>query len=1384
MPQTEAQDKRNSEAAQTPDADNDPDKPVLPSIHPDDAKDKVFTAILKALLKMGNKPSSPKELANIIAKYKYATLGGATPFATVSSRISQHFKRAAEHNPPRPPLLEKHIDQKHSRKINYSLATDNLPAAALSSSAAVSPHPIDDASSSANIQSQTSPAASPQSEGRSSQPTTRSKRPRPTPLTARSTSRRSRKRQRSRHSETDSQKLHDTDEEAENEPYPKPPARHPSVTALPLSPDTASSPSSSSRSSSSSSSSSLYSSLNSVRDLPSGSVPPSPPIMMDVSDEDESEAEYSDYYEEMLKGDEQMVNFDVNLPEQPLQAAPAKEQQKHFGDTLTVNRRPSMLNTHRLSISDPSSNIFGRKPSLSFNASLLGENDFWTPYSFEQDFDTTYLSDVTLGDHIPLNIAAPESISVAELDRYFNNGNGNDNSNSSSNNHHHAPSTSARTNRKSFSAAMLGPKESSLLQTVLLSSAARGAAACNPPSQDDTDQGQPSLTRRRSWPEIGVTSPFPTDKGSLVSPVPVSGQDSSVEPERDPVTKDPVALPSAQPQISQEDKTSYSCLDSRYPFTITKRTNDDMEFYELESPVDVPGTKVLRFIKWLNHGKVSKPLSYLKQDYVNASQLRKAACPVVGEGSFDADEEWKRGHSVVSITQGPTECHGDWIPLTRARELVQEYEIESSPGLGQFLKDDPLSDADGKLEDSDTDSESAKDLTTEEAIMQSNRTSSIDPPSLDTPLDPTAFVNFGEADKQASSSATSTTFASSLPSLQPNKNNSVNIDSFVAPPINLPTKLSPSSTPPSLADDLTKNMPNLNLSALHQITTAIPSLAHLAPTIDLAKSLAAYMQLSKSNTTSSAPSSNGSSYFDVKAALAKLPFLEALLKTQSSSAPASPTASPSAPYAPSSPSPSALSNPAKGMKEQSVVINTTVPTDPPMFITVMDNVAVCIAILLKTDTRPEYRLMRRLDSGFINGTTLLTAGGIETESEKSMILSFEMERVRVPKRQSPLFGTWIPLRRAQELAVTCSIEHRLGPFLSDDIETYFPCPLPISVPVLPKPRDGRLTALALAALRNSSVHTPSGLSPTSRSTTAYNTTAAQLQQLMLKHPQRMVEIGNVTPKAPLLGLFDKEHEDDLSREVLVVPCSSTSSHPASSSRGSKRRFDRSYASHPSDDDTDTDTDVEEVRHHMKKMREAAIVAMDNGSSMDLEEMMSKACSPIIQSQEPPPSHRWTVRPPTIFHKSRRRPIPEIHKRNSNNDAMHVSPVTTHDLRRPSPAGKLTASVIKKSASWNGALNPSHAVTGMSPRRPIGKKVQRKLQLIDDDTKTQEVGPTDDESIVNRVVEHQVSLRPPAATKASCVESVSSSAALTEVEDVEDEDEEISIGGSDNDDDLR
>ncbi|KAJ2527472.1 hypothetical protein GGH20_003056, partial [Coemansia sp. RSA 1937] len=41
-----------------------------------------------------------------------------------------------------------------------------------------------------------------------------------------------------------------------------------------------------------------------------------------------------------------------------------------------------------------------------------------------------------------------------------------------------------------------------------------------------------------------------------------------------------------------------------------------------------------------------------------------------------------------------------------------------------------------------------------------------------------------------------------------------------------------------------------------------------------------------------------------------------------------------------------------------------------------------------------------------------------------------------------LYGTWIPLPRARALAATCSLNHRLGPFLNDNLESYFPAPLP------------------------------------------------------------------------------------------------------------------------------------------------------------------------------------------------------------------------------------------------------------------------------------------------------------------------------------------------------
>ncbi|TPX68511.1 hypothetical protein SpCBS45565_g03059 [Spizellomyces sp. 'palustris'] len=89
------------------------------NVHPDDAKCAVLMACMKALIMLGNRPCSPKELAAFILKHKLATLGGQTPYATVSSRISQHFKRCAEG--VRRPLLGKKAVVEANRRTNVGM---------------------------------------------------------------------------------------------------------------------------------------------------------------------------------------------------------------------------------------------------------------------------------------------------------------------------------------------------------------------------------------------------------------------------------------------------------------------------------------------------------------------------------------------------------------------------------------------------------------------------------------------------------------------------------------------------------------------------------------------------------------------------------------------------------------------------------------------------------------------------------------------------------------------------------------------------------------------------------------------------------------------------------------------------------------------------------------------------------------------------------------------------------------------------------------------------------------------------------------------------------------------------------------------------------------
>ncbi|CAG8491685.1 317_t:CDS:2 [Acaulospora colombiana] len=99
---------------------------IHPTIHPLDASDRVLVAIIKALIAIKNEPTNPRQLAACIQKYGFTTLGGSTPYATVSGHISTHFTRVRQKVVPRP-ILGKIHHPTLKNKINYYLLdSDNV----------------------------------------------------------------------------------------------------------------------------------------------------------------------------------------------------------------------------------------------------------------------------------------------------------------------------------------------------------------------------------------------------------------------------------------------------------------------------------------------------------------------------------------------------------------------------------------------------------------------------------------------------------------------------------------------------------------------------------------------------------------------------------------------------------------------------------------------------------------------------------------------------------------------------------------------------------------------------------------------------------------------------------------------------------------------------------------------------------------------------------------------------------------------------------------------------------------------------------------------------------------------------------------------------------
>ena len=80
-------------------------------------------------------------------------------------------------------------------------------------------------------------------------------------------------------------------------------------------------------------------------------------------------------------------------------------------------------------------------------------------------------------------------------------------------------------------------------------------------------------------------------------------------------------------------------------------------------------------------------------------------------------------------------------------------------------------------------------------------------------------------------------------------------------------------------------------------------------------------------------------------------------------------------------------------------------------------------------------LMRRRSDGYLNATQILKIAGVE-KARRTRILEKEIltgEHDKVQGGFGTFQGTWIPLRRAQELATAYSVYHLIRPLLEFDV---------------------------------------------------------------------------------------------------------------------------------------------------------------------------------------------------------------------------------------------------------------------------------------------------------------------------------------------------------------
>ncbi|KAF9437819.1 hypothetical protein BGZ76_010983 [Entomortierella beljakovae] len=1119
-----------------------PLKYALKDVHPDDAKDKVFAAILKALLYLRNKPSSPKELANCIMKNKYTMLGGATPYATVSSRISQHFKRAAEHKPPRTPLLAKAVDERHSRKIHYYLAPNHIIKNPSASTEADPDSSSDFSSVGSDNEDEEDEDGAGQAEDDEDDPEAdqdedededddddededdmsgdsaerKQKRRRQHHLyqhqhhlnpesmlhkargamrkrkkvkTWSVTNRPTVKRFKSKHpligsfkastptnihpskwrrpnnqdcSESEDVEDESADEDEEIEEDDDVFGKDDLVLMDLHMPDVEKDSRLQTLNSSApnsrvppTSATGMHGLLNATKVLSFDSKKSPPHIssqsvssfshagdtvsstsvghMEDSSDE---EQDFSDYHEEMMHGDfddledeKKPEDRKLSLRAQPQPMAVPIPAARGAASSSSFNAGGTPVSPFSHLTSTPNSNSFllgmsprSRKMSMS-GLLMLPDSLLLSPRSsniFDPDFGSSFLVDYSQDlsspkehNYVPLmELNNPESMPVSELDRLL----------SSSAGGTFFPSLSRKVsisgwgsiNAKHISHS--AHRQSSLRNTangILHNAANSSLNAPASPHQGSSSSGTfaPPGSVLSSASGFKVSAEAISGQGksqgsSLITPAsskPVSLSDStsSLQPSSVPTPPtssgkpadtllasvkmdDDVEMQGAQGESGEQDDETESELeddDQTHPNAtsiplkplVREAVYANLKVFETV----MPGTdlKLMRVA-----GVVSPPdpnmngLGVVAQEkvipalnnqqhagFVNAAMLRLAAKSIIGEGQFDINKE---PTTLYIVLAGPVEVRGAWVGLARARELCHEYRLDSLPGIAQMLQDDPL-----KVPGSNDSRKQSK----------SDKKRGEQPSHILNMINKDNALRSEDINRRTSSAST----VSNLSTID-GRRKSHAVDDDTTPFVNFEEL---EDKPKKSHDEDVEMASSLQTMALSG------QINDLTDTQSLANGQVGSSGTGNANNQIGADGTiiqNGSSEADAN----------------------------------------------------QIMIPTTTTVVPNIFLTIIDNVALFTTKLV--NPAGEYRLLRRADNGFVNATTLLLAGGVETEQERSIVLSLEVGRVRIRKPGSQLLGTWIPLARARALAATCSLHHKLGPFLNDNLESYFPSPLPIS----------------------------------------------------------------------------------------------------------------------------------------------------------------------------------------------------------------------------------------------------------------------------------------------------------------------------------------------------